>query len=161
MLTKFILIFKSLGLILSKSIGFFDFHDPQPTRFPPNGRGTVRWNGPIINNKTVRIEDLPAAVFRGNRTEKIPNQVTICSTIYFDLDDAQVLANNWSPRRHPVWAFSDPDGKVNMSFDLQQYNTGEQTKEAARLYLSILEKGFSLGKLQLSILFFFIPMHCH
>ena len=152
MLIKFILIFKSLGLklILSKSIGFFDFHDPQPTRFPPNGRGTVRWNGPIINNDTIGIEDLPAAVFRGNRTEKIPNQVTICSTIYFDLDDAEVLANNWSPRYHPVWAFSDPNGKINMSFYLKQWYTSEQTKEAASLSLSILEKRFSLGKLQLS-----------
>ena len=75
MLIKCILIFKSIGLklILSKSIGFFDFYDPQPTRFPPNGRGTVRWNGPIINNDTIGIEDLPAVVFRGNRTEKIGN----------------------------------------------------------------------------------------
>ena len=150
MLIQFLLIFKSLGpkLIFSKTIGFFDFHDPQPIRFPPNGRGTVRWNGPIINNDSVGIQDLPAAVFRGNNTGKIPDQVTICSTIYFDLDDAQVLANNWSPRRHPVWAFSDQDGKVNMSFYLQQGNDGEETKEAASLSLSILQKKFSLGKLQ-------------
>ena len=114
----------------------------------PNGRGTARWNGPIINNNSVGIQDLPAAVFRGNNTGKIPNQVTICSTIYFDLDDAQVEESNWSPRMHPVWAFSDQDGKVNMSFYVQQANVEKQTKEATSLSLSIPQKGFSLGKLQ-------------
>ena len=84
--------------------------------------------------------------------------MTICSTIYFDLDDAEVLANNWSPRYHPVWAFSDPNGKINMSFYLTQAYTSEQTKEAASLSISILEKSFYLGKLQLSNLFYLHAM---
>ena len=108
-----LLVFLFLSILLfctARRIGMFDFNNRNATKCVKN-----IW--PIASNSSVT--DLAAAIFKGDKIGILPDKVTICSTIYADLDDCdsgtyQTHPYN-SPRIYPTWAFVDESGKVNLS----------------------------------------------
>ena len=66
--------------------------------------------------KNFTVKDYAAAVLKDDPEEELPEKVTICSSIYIDLEDCDTNSaggDNW--RVYPVWAFADENGKVNLT----------------------------------------------
>ena len=105
-----VLLLLSVLFCSAKSIGMFDFNNRNASKCVKNV-----W--PIASNSSVT--DLAAAIFKGEKEEILPDKVTICSTIYADLDDCDSGGYGsypYSPARiYPTWGFVDENGRVNLS----------------------------------------------
>ena len=70
----------------------------------------------------ITVSDLAAAVFEGDLAEELPDQVTICVTVFADMGFVTVPYKGWPtyPWRHlPTWAFMNDTGHLNLSLSLQ------------------------------------------
>ena len=94
----------------ARKIGLFDFYQ----------RDSVRLMKDFISswsNSSLTIDDIAAAVFKGEVNKKIPPKMTICSSIFADLDAGQLMSYG-SMRAYPTWAFVGQDRKMNLSLSL-------------------------------------------
>ena len=62
---------------------------------------------------------MPSAVFNVKDDRGTPEQMTVCSTIYIDMDDCDGLSRG--TRIFPLFSFSNKEGKPGMSFFLRQW----------------------------------------
>ena len=69
------------------------------------------------SNSNLTIDEVAAAVFKGDIDKKLPPRITICSSIFADLDAGQVTSYD-SMRGYPTWGFLDQDRRVNLSLGL-------------------------------------------
>ena len=59
------------------------------------------------NTYEASIDNLAVAVLRTDTAKELPEQMTICSTIFLDIDDCD--------RNYPTWALQDLAGRANLS----------------------------------------------
>ena len=124
----------------ARRIGMFDFNNRKSSRCVRN----------VETNLTVT--DLAAAILKEDIKERIPEKVTICSTIYADADDCDFFKFKSDPntvysylRKYPTWGFVDESGKVNLSVTVG----GFTPKESLTVEFGV-DHWFRLGMLQLS-----------
>ena len=94
--------------------------------------------------------EFAAAILKEAPKRLLPEKITICETIYADLEDCDGY--------FPIWAFVNESGKINLSMNVYvQVNDHFGYKEDIFMFAVETEKksthGFSyfLGRLQLSI----------
>ena len=148
----FFLVLLVLSYCSADRIGMFDFNDRNSSRCQ---RRLLSYSKPFDNTT---VNELAHAVFKEDIKEKLPEKVTICSTIYTDLDDCE--GGGWGgARMYPTWAFVNESGRVNLSLLVQPYPY-KKRENAEDLYLQMSTETImsedlpifhSLGKLQLSI----------
>ena len=65
------------------------------------------------------VSSLAAAVFTGDLDEDLPDQVTICVTVFADLGFVlNSYKHIWPSRTLPTWAFMNDTGHMNLSLNL-------------------------------------------
>ena len=139
-LTVFLL-FPCLLSCSANPIGMFDFNNRNSSQL-----------GSQFGNST--IMDVAAAIFKGDIKETFPEKVTICNTIYADLDDMEISLytddSDWYRfRAYPTWAFVNDSGRANLSILVE---SNSLKTEALRLWIRGVKAGrVELGRLQLSI----------
>ena len=126
------------SLILSCSsypIGLFDFNKRNASRCVLRRSN----NDPLVYDFNSTISELTAAVFKGESKDKLPEKVTICSTIYDDIDDCDGSGDgpttghyHFAYRTYPTWAFAH-NGSANLS--LQVRSDGYHDYESLQLML--------------------------
>ena len=136
---KVFIFFSLLLSCTARKIGMFDF----------NNRNSSRCVRNVETNLTVT--DLAAGILKEDIKERIPEKVTICSTIYADIDDCDFFKFKSDPnrvysylRKYPTWGFVDESGKANLSVTVSGYS-----KEIFQIDFGA-EHWFRLGMLQLS-----------
>ena len=151
-------IFQSLSFLLSctaSRIGMFDFNNRNASRCVRKGsyHDPVSWNWKAARNDSVT--DLAAAILKEDK-EIIPERVTICNTIYADIDDCDTIYNYLDNhetiytniRMYPTWAFVDQSGKVNLSLNVE---TNKWRREKLTFQMGAADQTFTIGMLRLSI----------
>ena len=73
----------------------------------------------MFQNNFFKVTDLPSAVLNVKDDRVTPEQMTVCSTIYIDMDDCDGLS--FGTRIFPLFSFPNQDGKPGMSFFLDQW----------------------------------------
>ena len=91
------------GQIAGEKMGFFDFSQGISATEPQD-----------------TVEGLSYALFKGNLDEELPDQVTICLSLYLDLDDRDGVPDG-KFRDYAGWAIVDDQGKINASFSPRLY----------------------------------------
>ena len=141
---KVFLLFPCLLSCSANPIGMFDFNNRNSSQL-----------GSQFTNSNSTITDVAAAIFKGDIKETFPEKVTICNTIYADLDDLEIRldGSDWYlERAYPTWAFVNDNGKANLSLLVE---SSSLKTEALRLWIRGVKVGYQerveLGRLQLSI----------
>ena len=62
-----------------------------------------------------QVQDLAAAVLNDNENAAVPDEITVCSTMYIDMDDCDGMTPNRAKRIYPTWSIINEDGKAEMS----------------------------------------------
>ena len=89
--------------IAGEKMGFFDFSQGISATGPQD-----------------TVEGLSYVLFKGNLAEKLPDQVTICLSLYLDLTDRDGFPDG-NYRDYAGWAIKDDQGKLNASFSPRLY----------------------------------------
>ena len=66
-----------------------------------------------------QVQDLSAAVLNDNENKAVPDEITVCSTMYIDMDDCDGMTPNRAKRIYPTWSIINEEGKAEMSFFIQ------------------------------------------
>ena len=111
----------------SEKIGFFDFSKANSTLKNINSQEDL---------KEKKISQLAAAVFEGEPDAPLPDEVTICVTIYIDLDDA---GDKFS-RVFPTWAFVGDEGQLNLTLRVPLDVHQKVDSESISLYMESSHK---------------------
>ena len=73
--------------------------------------------------KLVKATDLAGAILNLENNRSTPEQMTVCSTLYLDMDDCDGVMEGepkTSFRTYPTWSILNKEGKTEMSFFLEQ-----------------------------------------
>ena len=68
----------------------------------------------FILNNFAKVTDLPSAILNVKDDRGSPDQMTVCSTIYIDMDDCDGVS--FGGRIFPIWSGINQGGKTGMSF---------------------------------------------
>ena len=142
-------VFLFLSILLSCSanpIGMFDFTNRNVSRCTPNVN--------YLHRRNSTASEFAAAILKEAPNRLLPEKITICETIYVDLEDCD--------RYYPTWAFANESGKINLSMNVNAYVDYFNTeKDGLRFRVETEKKqnpkdlryssDYSLGRLQLSI----------
>ena len=93
------------------------------------------------------MTDLPSAVLKVKDDRGTPDQMTVCSTVYIDMDDCDGLS--FGSRIFPLFSFPNQEGKPGMSFFLEQW--GAQNRfflEMGTIDQTYERSTIKIGKLQ-------------
>ena len=143
-------VFLFLSILLSCSanpIGMFDFTNRNVSRCTPNVN--------YLHRRNSTASEFAAAILKEAPNRLLPEKITICETIYVDLEDCD--------RYYPTWAFANESGKINLSINVDASYDYYSTEKGDKLtfYVETEKKrnpkdlrwssGYLLGILQLSI----------
>ena len=59
-----------------------------------------------------------------NQNKAVPDEITICSTMYIDMDDCDGMTPNRGKRIYPTWSIINEEGKAEMSFAFELFSFG-------------------------------------
>ena len=100
----------------AKQIGLFDFREAN--KF--NNCTPYKCDTKSLANRT--IANINAMELIKEPEKKIPDKVTICSTIYSDFRE---FGDKYSTTLLPNWAFVDGNGKPNLSLEVYHWKENE------------------------------------
>ena len=125
---EIIIFFSLLTLFLipcsAKPIGLFDFREANKfNNCTPYKCDTINQTfNRIVFNRT--IANINAMELIKVPDDKLPDKVTICSTIYSDFRE---FGDKYTRTNLPHWAFVDGNGKPNLSLQVYHWKTNEVT----------------------------------
>ena len=123
----------------------FDFVNRNVIRCTPNVNNLHSFNS--------TASDFAAAILKEAPKKVLPDKVTICESIYADLEDCDMV--------YPTWAFVNEQGKINLSLTVHTLYDKWTTGDDRLLFYMETEKksnpeqyhsaSYDIGRLQLSI----------